>query len=107
MKLDRHLSVLGRDLERRLADACMALGDQKSEFRMELLYCIQLAVTISKLFKILTIEEIGMVYPPSLLLHALVLAGILLIFFIVASIEQCFGSVLETVLVTQRCSCYC
>ena len=37
----------------------------------------------------------------------LVLAGIELIFFIVASMGQCFGFVLKTVLITQRCFSYC
>ena len=37
----------------------------------------------------------------------LVLAGIELIFFIVVSMGLCFGSVLETVLMTQGCFRYC
>ena len=37
----------------------------------------------------------------------LVLAGIELIFFTVASTELCFGFVLKTVLIMQRCFCYC
>ena len=37
----------------------------------------------------------------------LVLAGIELIFFIVASMGLCFGFVLETVLIIQECFCYC
>jgi len=37
----------------------------------------------------------------------LVLAGIELIFFLVAGMGLCFGFVLETELVTQGCSSYC
>ena len=37
----------------------------------------------------------------------LVLAGIELIFFMVASVGLCSGFVLKTVLVTQGCFCYC
>ena len=39
--------------------------------------------------------------------NVLVLAGIELIFFIVASMGLCFGFVLETVLITQGCFSYC
>jgi len=37
----------------------------------------------------------------------LVLAGIELIFFIVASMGLCFGFVLKSVLIVQGCFCYC
>ena len=39
--------------------------------------------------------------------YVLVLAGIELIFFIVASMGLCFGFVLKTVLIIQGCSPYC
>ena len=45
--------------------------------------------------------------PEANLLAVLVLAGIELIFFIVASMGLCFGFVLETVLITQGCFSYC
>ena len=40
-------------------------------------------------------------------LAVLVLAGIELIFFTVASMGLCFGFVLKTVLIIQGCFCYC
>ena len=43
----------------------------------------------------------------SLIKAVLVLAGVEFIFFIVASMGLCFGFVLETVLITQGCFCYC
>jgi len=43
----------------------------------------------------------------TILVFVLVLAGIELIFFLVAGIGLCFGLVLETVLVTQRCFGHC
>ena len=39
--------------------------------------------------------------------NVLVLAGIELIFFTVASMGLCFGFVLKTVLIIQGCFCYC
>jgi len=39
--------------------------------------------------------------------YGLVLAGIELIFFIVAGMGLCFGFVLKTVLITQGCFSYC
>ena len=42
-----------------------------------------------------------------ILTGVLVLAGVKLIFFIVAGMGLCFGFVLETVLITQGCFHYC
>ena len=41
------------------------------------------------------------------IISVLVLAGIELIFFTVASMGLCFGFVLKTVLITQGCFIYC
>ena len=44
---------------------------------------------------------------PSAFLSVLVLAGMELIFFIVASMRLCFAFVLKTVLIMQGCFSYC
>ena len=54
-----------------------------------------------------TLDELGIVQADAHVTPVLVLAGIELIFFIVASMGLCFGFVLKTVSITQGCFRYC